>query len=455
HEVEDTAGVAPGEQERDARDQDEQPDEPAAPGPAPVLPFPREPAAAAREHPDDDVLGNREQPPLHEDEAPRQALGVLDVERGRVVRVGAQREGRIAVGPERAVRVEADAPRPAEDADVEVEERPRVAAREQDREERDHAEQEERDPEKHEHDVVRDREQPLDEPEPAARVALEPALDADGIGRGGGHRASFSESLHAQRPTTNGGGVYRATQRVSRPSAVPRATNSCAIRAVQPSCSDPCPAWGTTSVRLAGSPRGAARTFARGSCGSSPPTTSSTGRSARTRAFDHAGCAAFGIAEHTIPARAASAAVRSARYVSPAAVRVRAGFHRAHGSLQTIDQNISCPVATPPVPVSSIVMASGSQSPPAARWAIHGIRAAPDGVRVSAWIAPAASAGRITIPSARTGVRRSARIISNASLRTRGYARAQRGERAQRERIDRSERSPVRAHSSSIEHVDT
>src|SRR4029079_7950122 len=77
HEVEDTAGVAPGEQERDARDQDEQPDEPAAPGPAPVLPFPREPAAAAREHPDDDVLGNREQPPLHEDEAPRQALGVL------------------------------------------------------------------------------------------------------------------------------------------------------------------------------------------------------------------------------------------------------------------------------------------------------------------------------------------------------------------------------------------
>ena len=50
-----------------------------------------------------------------------------------------EREGRIAVGAERAVGVEANAPGPTEDADVEFEQRSRVADHgEEDREERDH-----------------------------------------------------------------------------------------------------------------------------------------------------------------------------------------------------------------------------------------------------------------------------------------------------------------------------
>ena len=58
-------------------------------------------------------------------------------------------------------------------ADVEVEDGARVAPREEDREERDHRQHEEREPEEREHDVVRDREQPLHEPEPAADAAVE------------------------------------------------------------------------------------------------------------------------------------------------------------------------------------------------------------------------------------------------------------------------------------------
>jgi hypothetical protein len=96
-------------------------------------------------------------------------LGILDLEPGRIVGHVLEREGRVFVGTERAVALEADAPRPAQDADVEIEEPSRVAAGEEDREQGDHAHAEERDPEEQEHDEVRNRQQPLDEPEPAAQ----------------------------------------------------------------------------------------------------------------------------------------------------------------------------------------------------------------------------------------------------------------------------------------------
>ena len=68
----------------------------------------------------------------------------------------AERERRIAIGAERAIRVVRDAPRPAEYSHVEVEDRARVARGEKDREEGHDAHQGERDPEEHENDVVRD-----------------------------------------------------------------------------------------------------------------------------------------------------------------------------------------------------------------------------------------------------------------------------------------------------------
>ena len=87
----------------------------------------------------------------------------------RVVGHVVERERRVAVGAERAVGVEGDPPRPAQHADVEVEDASRVAAGEEDREERDDRQHEKAQPEEDEHDVVRDREEPLDEPEPAAQ----------------------------------------------------------------------------------------------------------------------------------------------------------------------------------------------------------------------------------------------------------------------------------------------
>ena len=108
------------------------------------------------------------EPPLDEHKPARERLGVLDLEPGGVVGHVLEREGRVLVGAECAVGVEADAPRPAEDADVEVEQPFWVAAGEEDREERDHADDSERDPEEEEHDEVRDEQQPFDQPQPTA-----------------------------------------------------------------------------------------------------------------------------------------------------------------------------------------------------------------------------------------------------------------------------------------------
>ena len=65
--------------------------------------------------------------------------------------------------------------------DVEVEHAPQVAPGDEDREECDDGEDQEREPEEREHDVVRDREQPLHEPQPAAHIRVELAFDMDWV----------------------------------------------------------------------------------------------------------------------------------------------------------------------------------------------------------------------------------------------------------------------------------
>jgi hypothetical protein len=111
---------------------------------------------ATFEEGDDDVMRDREQPPLDQDKATGQALGVGDLQARRVIRDRLKGERRVAVGAERAVRVEGDPPGPAQHTDVEIEEPARVALGEQDREEGDNADHDEGDPEEDEHDHVRD-----------------------------------------------------------------------------------------------------------------------------------------------------------------------------------------------------------------------------------------------------------------------------------------------------------
>src|SRR5581483_4159877 len=72
----------------------------------------------------------------------------------------------------------------AEDADVELEQSARIPPREEDREEGDHTDDDEGGPEEDEHDEVRDRQQPLDEPEAAAEIRRELAGELERIGSG-------------------------------------------------------------------------------------------------------------------------------------------------------------------------------------------------------------------------------------------------------------------------------
>jgi hypothetical protein len=88
-----------------------------------------------QEDPDDDVLRNREQPPLDEHKASRKALGILDFKRRGVVG-RTESERWIAIRPVRGEGIEADSPRPAQDTGVEVEDAVRIAPCEEDREER-------------------------------------------------------------------------------------------------------------------------------------------------------------------------------------------------------------------------------------------------------------------------------------------------------------------------------
>ncbi len=182
-EVEDAARVAPHEEERDRGEEHEQPDQPAVEAATPrlVIRGLDGPPAPAEEDPRDGVLRDREQPPLHEHEPARQALGVVDLEPRGVVGHVLERERRVPIGAEGGVRVEADPPGPAEDADVEVEDPARVAPGHEDREERDDREHGEGEPEERQQDVVRNREQPFDDPEPAAQVRIAATLDPERI----------------------------------------------------------------------------------------------------------------------------------------------------------------------------------------------------------------------------------------------------------------------------------
>lgn len=75
----------------------------------------------------------------------------------------------------------------AQDSEVEVEDPARVAATTQLGQESDDRQQDERCPEEPEHDQVRDQEEPLEEPGPAAEVGLQLSFEPHWIGGGGGH----------------------------------------------------------------------------------------------------------------------------------------------------------------------------------------------------------------------------------------------------------------------------
>ena len=226
HEVEETARIPRHEQERYSGEEHERPDQTAAVPPmppAPVLSSAGSGASTAEEDSEQDVVRDREQPPLHEHEPARESLRVSDVESGRVVGRLVERERRVAVGAQRAVRVERHAPSPAQYAEVEVENAPRVAAGEQDREEGDDREHDEGDPEEEQHDVVRNRQQPLHEPEPSAQLRIQAALEPNRVGGSAFHPRTSSmlpvkALLHEVRPrdqapppsSRGGGWVSRA-----------------------------------------------------------------------------------------------------------------------------------------------------------------------------------------------------------------------------------------------------
>ncbi len=182
-------------------------------------------APTAEEDPHDDVVRDREQPRLDEHEPARQLLRIWDVEPRRIVGHVVERERWVPVGAKRGVRVEGDPPGPAEDAEVEVEDAARVPPGEEDREERDDRQDEDRQPQEREHDVVGDRQQPLDEPQPAAQLAGR-AVPRSGLGTSGGLPASSPRSVswHSctwSQPTTSRRPKRRSApeQRDARPKA--------------------------------------------------------------------------------------------------------------------------------------------------------------------------------------------------------------------------------------------
>jgi hypothetical protein len=71
------------------------------------------------------------------------------------------------------------------------------------REEGDDRQQDEGDAKEDEHDEMRNREQPLDEPEPAAEPRVESSLDANGMSGNSGHRGVISFRLFPLRAVKN------------------------------------------------------------------------------------------------------------------------------------------------------------------------------------------------------------------------------------------------------------
>ena len=144
-------------------------------------------ACAADEEPDDEVVRDGQQPGLDQGQAAGEVLGVGDVEPGRVVGDVGEGERRVAVGAQGVVAVVGDPPGPAEHAEVEPEDPRRVAAGDEDGEPGDDGQDREGDPEEHQHDQVWHQQQPFDQPQPAGQPGFQPAFDADGVRRSGGH----------------------------------------------------------------------------------------------------------------------------------------------------------------------------------------------------------------------------------------------------------------------------
>ena len=103
--VEQAPGVAPGEQQADRGDEDQHPDQG---GPSRDRPPDR--GTPAGQDADDDQVGDGQQPRLHPHQALRKALGIRDLEGGRVLRVGLEAERWVLVGAQRAVGVEGHPP---------------------------------------------------------------------------------------------------------------------------------------------------------------------------------------------------------------------------------------------------------------------------------------------------------------------------------------------------------
>ena len=179
-------------------------------------------------------MRDRQQPPLHQHQSAGQLVGIGDLEVRGEVRALLQAERRVVVGAQPAVRVVGDPPGPAQHADVEVEDRPGVAAGEQDRDQRDDRQHDEGQPQEGQHDEVGDREQPLDQPEPPAEVVVELRVDADGIGgwagwRGhGGAHGPASEGVVAFYSSPSRRTAARCRAQGPRPSGpcVPQAASS-------------------------------------------------------------------------------------------------------------------------------------------------------------------------------------------------------------------------------------
>src|SRR5690625_338420 len=80
------------------------------------------------------------------------------------------------------MRVIRHPPVPAQNSHVEIKQRARVAAGNQNGEEGDDTDQQERYPQKQQNDIVRDSQYPFDEPEPTGEVWIPGALDMYRIG---------------------------------------------------------------------------------------------------------------------------------------------------------------------------------------------------------------------------------------------------------------------------------
>jgi hypothetical protein len=148
--------------------------------PVDVGPPPRE--NGGDEKAGDDQVWDRQQPGLDQDQTVGEALGVRDLQVGRVVGAS-QGEWWVSVGAQGRVHVEPNPPVPPQDTDVEVEQRARVATGEQDREAGDHGGDHERDQQERQHQIVRDGQEHLSQPQPAGQLGVQlPGQSDRGVG---------------------------------------------------------------------------------------------------------------------------------------------------------------------------------------------------------------------------------------------------------------------------------